>query len=159
MCPASEDAERYDVTLTDVADDDARMYLRTQLRAFNDSRSPHHRAIRTREPLPLDVFVRDAQGAIVGGLAGSTYWGWLEVEHLWVGEDLRGRGYGSRLLKVAEAEARRRGCARAHLTTYSFQARAFYERLGYRVVGQLDDYPPGGSYYWLRKELNPPAEA
>ena len=28
------------------------------------------------------------------------------------------------------------------LTTYSFQARGFYEKEGYRVVGEMAGYPP-----------------
>ena len=159
MQPTADDAAQHCFALAETADETTRQYLRTQLRAFNDSQSPHHRAIRVGKPLPLDVLIRDARGELVGGLVGSTYWGWLEVERLWIRENLRGRGYGSRLLVMAEAEARRRGCTRVHLTTFSFQARSFYERLGYRVVGQLDDYPPGGSYLWLRKDLGPPVDA
>ena len=55
----------------------------------------------------------------------------------------------------AEAEAVRRGCASAYLDTFDFQARPFYERLGYQLFGQLDDFPPGGSRYFLRKRLDP----
>ena len=46
-----------------------------------------------------------------------------------------------------------RGCTRAHTSTYAFQALAFYQRHGYRVIGQLDDYPDGYTLYWLRKDL------
>ena len=55
----------------------------------------------------------------------------------------------------AEQEARRRGCRYAQLTTYSFQARGFYEKLGYSVVGQMDDYPPGRRSLWMRKDFEP----
>lgn len=66
---------------------------------------------------------------------------------------MRGQGPGRRLLQAAEREAQARGCSRAKLTTYSFQARRFYEKEGYRVVGVLQDYPPGGAYYWMRKDI------
>jgi hypothetical protein len=56
-------------------------------------------------------------------------------------------------LGPAEAEARQRGCAHAHLRTFSFQARGFYERCGDRVIGALEGYPPGGTLYWLRKDF------
>jgi len=39
---------------------------------------------------------------------GSTYWGWLLVQFLWVDERIRGRGYGRLLLTTAEREAMRR---------------------------------------------------
>ena len=48
---------------------------------------------------------------------------------------------------------RTRGCSQVMLTTYSFQARGFYEKEGYRVVGEMADYPPGATYYWMRKDL------
>lgn len=89
----------------------------------------------------------------MGGLIGSTYWGWLELDTLWVAEELRRHGYGRTLLRMAEAEARARGCARVMLTTYSFQARGFYAKEGYRVVGELADYPPGSTYYCMRKDF------
>jgi ribosomal protein S18 acetylase RimI-like enzyme len=99
----------------------------------------------------LGVFVRDASGTVVGGLVGYTHWGWLFVSHVWVPEALHGRGYGTALLRMAEGEAIRRGCRQAHLDTFDFQARGFYERLGYEVFGVLDDYPAGHTRYFLRK--------
>lgn len=68
-------------------------------------------------------------------------------------ERLRGQGYGKELMARAEEDAVRRGATHAFLTTFSFQAQGFYERLGYRVVGTLDDYPPDGAYYLLRKDF------
>lgn len=53
---------------------------------------------------------------------------------------------------MAEAEALQRGCSRAKLRTFSFQARGFYEKEGYRVVGELEDYPPGETFYWMQKD-------
>ena len=105
---------------------------------------------------PLTITLRKADGTLVGGLLGETYWGWLYVRILWLAEHVRGRGYGSRLLAKAEQEAVRRGCRRAHLDTMSFQALPFYERNGYAVFGVLHDLPPGHSRYSLQKEL--PAE-
>jgi GNAT superfamily N-acetyltransferase len=74
---------------------------------------------------------------------------------VWIDERFRGQGYGERMLAAAEDEARRRGCAHAHLDTLSFQARPFYEKLGYRVYGVLDDFPAGTEYkrYYMVKDL------
>jgi hypothetical protein len=52
-----------------------------------------------------------------------------------------------------EGAAEERGCERAHLDTFSYQARPFYEKLGYRVFGELEDYPPGHTRFFLRKQL------
>ncbi len=68
-------------------------------------------------------------------------------------ESLRGAGLGSRMLQLAEDEARRRGCCAAMLYTISFQAPAFYERHGYRVFGTVDCHPQGTSRIFLKKAL------
>jgi len=99
------------------------------------------------------VFLRDAQGRTIGGVTGETNWGWLYVDCFWLPDELRGAGWGAKLLGAAENEARARGCRHAWLSSYSFQAPGFYEKLGYRVLGVLEGYPPGERGVWLRKEL------
>lgn len=90
---------------------------------------------------------------IVGGILGETYWEWLYVDLLWVKDELRGCGFGHRLLTLAEDEARERGARNAYLDTFSFQAPDFYERHGYQVFGELQDFPPGHQRYFLMKQL------
>jgi len=102
----------------------------------------------------LSVVARDDTGAVIGGLLGETGLGWLFVAALWVAESRRGRGIGSALLAEAEKEARRRECVGVYLDTYSFQARPFYERLGYHLFGTLPDCPPGAVKYYLYKRLD-----
>ena len=147
--------EDYQITQTDVAIEADRHFVSAQLRQFNNVTSPHHLFIRTNPPQPLDLFVRDADGTIMAALVSDTYWGWLDVDDLWVHETLRGRGVGAHLLRLAESEAQRRGCRHVKLTTFSFQARGFYEKHGYHVVGALEDYPPGATYFWMRKDFPP----
>jgi GNAT superfamily N-acetyltransferase len=90
---------------------------------------------------------------VVGGVIGATYWEWFYLDLLWVREDLRGRGYGHRLLTRAEDLARQRGAKNAYLDTFSFQALDFYRRRGYSIFGELEDFPPGHQRYFLRKRL------
>ena len=99
----------------------------------------------------LAVLLRNADGGVAAGLLASTHWNWLFVSHLWVGEALRGQGIGRTLLEAAEQEAVRRGCEHAWVDTFSFQARGFYERLGWERFGQLADFPPGHTRYFLQK--------
>jgi ribosomal protein S18 acetylase RimI-like enzyme len=75
----------------------------------------------------------------------------LHVDLLFLPESLRRIGIGRQLMSDAEGEAIRRGCRGAWLDTYSFQARGFYERLGYTVFGTIEDYPPGYSRFFLKK--------
>jgi len=91
--------------------------------------------------------------AIVGGVIGETYWDWLYIDLLWVKDELRGRGYGHRLLMLAEQEARQRGARNAYLDTFSFQALDFYKQHGYQVFGELQDFPPRHQRYFLTKRL------
>jgi GNAT superfamily N-acetyltransferase len=104
---------------------------------------------------PLAVFLRDDGGAIAGGAYGFVNWNWLFINLVWLSESLRGDGEGRRLILALEAAARERGCTHAHLDTFSFQARPFYEKLGYEVFGTLDDYPPGHRRFFLKKALAP----
>jgi GNAT superfamily N-acetyltransferase len=100
----------------------------------------------------LVIVLSDADtGGILGGLWGETNFAHLHVDLLFVPETLRGSGLGREMLLQAEQEAKARGCRGVWLDTYSFQARGFYERLGYAVFGILDDYPPGQSRIFLHK--------
>ena len=90
---------------------------------------------------------------MIGGLLGRTAFRWLFVELIFVPESLRGKGVGQDLLRKAEAEAKRRSCGGVWLETLSAAAYRFYARNGYRTFGQLPDYPPGNTRYFLSKNL------
>ena len=57
----------------------------------------------------LCFVLRSPEDEVVGGIIGATYWGWFYIKLMWIKEELRGQGYGHRLLTLAEEEARRRG--------------------------------------------------
>lgn len=101
----------------------------------------------------LRIFMRDKENRTVGGIIADLFGGWVYISLLWVDESLRNQGFGSELLHRLEAEAINLGCTNAHLDTYSFEARPFYERAGYEVFGKLDDYPAGYCKYFLSKSL------
>ncbi len=106
-------------------------------------------------PEYLLVTVRDEHGTVVGGLVGATYLGWLQVHTVWLPDALRGHRFGTEVMAIAENEALRRGCPRAFLETFSFQALPFYEKCGYVVHSRLPDFPIGGARYALTKNLSP----
>lgn len=101
----------------------------------------------------VQVFIRDREERVVGGAIGQVSGGWLYVSLLWVEESLRNKGNGTRLLKMIENEAVKLGCEYAHLDTYSFEARPFYEKHGYTLFATLDNYPEGHSKHFLKKAL------
>lgn len=105
----------------------------------------------------LGAVLRDEQGDLVAGLAGWTWGGFGKIEWLFVREDRRHTGLGSRLVAAAEAEAARRGCVAMRVDTHSFQAPGFYARLGYEVIGVADDTPVGHREFFCAKRLEPGA--
>lgn len=105
-------------------------------------------------PRPLNVFhIEDDK--LVGGLLGQTRWNLFVIVSLFVTKEQRGRGIGSTLLKAAEAEACKRGCIGARVTTSSLEAPNFYRDQGYVIRGQIDRFPNGSSMYLLDKPLEP----
>ncbi|HEV7858247.1 MAG TPA: GNAT family N-acetyltransferase, partial [Pyrinomonadaceae bacterium] len=108
-----------------------------------------------REPqdAPVTLFLRDTEGRVVGGLMGGWRWGWLYTNKLWVQEQYRGQGAGSRLLRAVETQALAAGCTDAVLDTFSFQASPFYERHGYKIYATLEGFPPGYRLHFLHKRL------
>jgi ribosomal protein S18 acetylase RimI-like enzyme len=150
--------ENYTVKRLDSIDDDLREELETALdvdnarvlpQCFDDFRGG------AKDRRPLDIYLSDADENLVGGLVGVTYWNALYIDMLWVAREVRKQGIGRALMHDAETEAIARDCRFGWLRTFSFQARGFYERLGYRVIGQLDDHPPGHTYYFMRKDFTP----
>lgn len=102
----------------------------------------------------VSFFLRDDDQKIVGGVSGNYgTFRWLYVNLLWVRNDLRGRGFGVELMKRIEDEAIRHGCKNAFLNTMSFQAPEFYKKLGYTKFAELEDFPVGHSFIYMRKPL------
>jgi GNAT superfamily N-acetyltransferase len=135
------------IQLSDEAQPDVGEAIAGPLTAYNAQK------LGTPDRRSLVLALRDENGDIVGGLWGRTALGWLYVEVLAVPEHLRRRGIGTELMSRAESEAIARGCHSAWLDTFEWQARGFYERLGYSCFGELNDYPRGFSRYFMKKVL------
>ena len=122
-------------------------YIREELNQFNNER------VGEDGHTPLNIVEYDANGNVIGGILGGTYWGWMYVDILWVHENHRKQGISSKLLSMAEEEAIRRGCHHVHLDTMSWQAPEFYKKHGYEVIAVLPDIPRGNQKYLLQKTL------
>lgn len=127
------------------ADPDAENMIRRGLSQYNREQ------VGSREVTRLTVVARNDDGEVVGGLLGESIWSCLLIETLWVADGYRHQHYGETLL--AQAEALKRGCQYVVLETFSFQALSFYQKQGYSVYGQIDDFPPGHTRYSLKKNL------
>jgi len=139
--------EEYRLSLEEHPDRQDIEFISQRLIEYNKARVGHDDGKR------LVILVRDESNQIVGGLSGWTFWGWLAVDLLWVHEDLRRKGYGTRLIEAAEREAKVRGCQRVLLDTFSFQAPDFYQKLGYKIFGVLDSFAEQHQRIYLKKSL------
>ena len=98
------------------------------------------------------VALKDASGLVAGGIYATVWGGMLFIKWLWIHEAHRRGGHGHSLMAAAEQEGRDRGCTAVWLDTFEFQARPFYEKLGYSIWGELV-YPAGFKRFYLQKEL------
>ena len=117
------------------------------IRSYNRSKR------EVAESEPLNLYVEDDSGELMAGLVAETFGNWLEIEYLFVKEDLRGQGIGSKLLQQAESEAKKRNCRYVFVNTYQFQSPAFYQKHGYKEVFTLKDYPYTGQRHYYQKDL------
>jgi GNAT superfamily N-acetyltransferase len=100
------------------------------------------------------VFLRQADGAVIGGADGWTWGGTCYVRHLFVPAPLRKQGHGARLMAAVEAEARARGCEQMILETYDFQAPGFYRKLGFVVAATVEQHVRGHHFRIFVKRLD-----
>lgn len=97
--------------------------------------------------------LRNTEEKIVGGVIGLVYWNWLCIDLVWIQIEFRGQGYGTELLNLAETEARKLGAEHIHLDTFSFQAPDFYLKHGYRVFGELNNFPAEHKRIYMTKDI------
>ncbi|MBA17074.1 MAG: GNAT family N-acetyltransferase [Sphingomonas sp.] len=118
------------------------------LRAYNQAQAGdgRHR--------PVAIMLRSDDGIERGGLWGNIGYDWMFVDLLVVPEDARGQGLGAALMAEAERIARADGCVGIRLDTFEFQARGFYEKLGFTLFGTIEDHPVGSSRYFLSKRID-----
>jgi len=137
-------------TRIDIRDDP-----RPELVAFLEERIYEFNAAATGiyDGTLLNASVRDDAGTVVAGISGHTWGGCCTIVLLWVDASLRGTGIGRTLMQAAEDEAMRRGCRQMVLSTHSFQAPRFYEKLGFRRIAAIPNNPAGHQDFIYLKEL------
>ena len=105
----------------------------------------------------LACFARLEGGTVVGGAIGRTWGECCELQRLWVDPMHRHLGLGTRLVRQFEETAAARGCSVFYLDTFSFQARPFYERLGYEAKLEIRGFAPGvEKYIMVRGDVSDP---
>lgn len=133
-------------------DDEYRSFIRNKLKSFNDVFSPYH--LKSRKEGYFSYFDVRLEEQKKGGLIGTIYWNLMEIEDFYISQSHRNKGLGKELLFRAIDIAHAKKLNYILLKTYSFQAKDFFYHYGFRVVGEITDYPPGDSYYIMKLILN-----
>jgi GNAT superfamily N-acetyltransferase len=147
----ARDGDPVTVALEARPDEATQIVLLSGLAAYNETRAGPD---PVRQPENhLCIVARDGEGRVRGGLQGVVIGAWMAIDLVWVEDDFRERGVGSRLLAEAEAEALRRGAKWSVLASFDYQAPEFYMRRGYAEYARMEDFPAGHTRFQLRKAL------
>jgi GNAT superfamily N-acetyltransferase len=128
-----------------------RELLDSKLVDFNRENVPFQ---QSEDWIDLSYVLKDNTGQVIAGINATLYcWNVMYVDILYVDYSHRGKGYGKLLLDQAEDKAKSLGGYMSHLDTFDWQAKEFYEHLGYVVFGILENCPLGHNRYYMKKEF------
>ncbi|MEI9886408.1 MAG: GNAT family N-acetyltransferase [Rhizomicrobium sp.] len=129
------------------ADDEVLKALMAGMKAFNNA------AIPDLVPHKIVAAIRDEAGKVAGGVIGRLAGDSVYMEVVYTDDAVRGTGLGRDAMLLAEAEAKRLGAREAWLYTMSFQAKPFYEKLGYCQFAELQWLDGRHRRHFMRKDL------
>ncbi len=124
-----------------------------QIDLFHKGLGKYNSQFVVQEFVPFSTILENEKGEIVGGIKGQSFWGRLHIETLWMQENYRKQGFGKKLIALAETAARERKCKGIDLDTMTFQAPGFYEKMGFRQVGELPNYDNGFKRIYYAKDF------
>jgi GNAT superfamily N-acetyltransferase len=133
--------------LEDDADDAVVHGIMTGIKGFNAA------AVPDMPSRKIVAAIRDDRGALHGGVVGRLAGDSVYMEIVWNDDDVRGTGMGRETMRLVEDEARRLGARESWLYTMSFQARPFYEKLGYTQFAELPWLGGQHKRHFMRKDL------
>ena len=88
---------------------------------------------------------------------GCSWWiddgNWVFLDLLFINENHRFKWIGSSLIKKIFWFAQENCCIWIRTETWEFQAKEFYEKLGFSLYGKLDNHPRWSAMFLLKKEL------
>lgn len=135
-----------------INDQEYRTYIKIKLNSFNNVFSAAH--VKSRKEGYFKYFDIRLEDEKLGALIGTIYWNLMEIDDFYICESHRGQGIGKNLLMKAIDVAHDMKLNYIMLNTFGYQSQEFFHKFGFRVVGEITDYPPGVSYYTMKLELN-----
>jgi len=137
-------------TISEDKTEESVIILRAGLKKYVEE---HVGELRNKNPeIAIRLGIRDDEGNIVGGILAGTTLKTMYITGLWIHENYRRLGYGSKLMSKAEEIAKENGCKSGQTWVLSFQAPKFFERMGYESFGISDGFPKGiTEYYFIKR--------
>ncbi|MFC6333126.1 GNAT family N-acetyltransferase [Paenibacillus septentrionalis] len=136
--------------ITDDNNNEWKNYVRNNMYEYNKKHFPKDLIGRYQE---VHYFLKDDKEQVYGGILGEICWNWLEIHYLYIEQEFRKSGYGTKLLSEVEGIARQKQCDFIKTDTLSFQALDFYRKHGFEVYGLIDN-AGGHTHYYLKKTLS-----
>ena len=124
--------------------------IRENLIIFNQQKLPEHHDTPYGA---VTYVVKDEHHHILGGITAHYNWGRMQIDFLWVDDQVRQRGLGKELLEKVEHDAINKGCTLLIVDTFSFQAPDFYISYGFSVFGKIENHPTSHHQYFLQKRI------
>ncbi|MBW9208757.1 GNAT family N-acetyltransferase [Mumia sp. zg.B21] len=125
--------------------------LNDELTRFNVAATP---GVTPPEELTVKA---EHEGELIAGVSGWTWGQAAGIGMTWVREDRRGTGLGATLMAAFESQAADKGCTHVFVTSFTFQAPAFYKGLGYEEIFRWEWVPTlGRDDVHMRKQLRRP---
>jgi len=141
------------MNITNTYDETLFKELKDQIRNFNNINSPLHKLSRQEGYIKHIIMTEQAGDVLKAGLTARHYWDMIYLDVLFVYPDYRGQGHALKMMTELIRIAKEKAVNFIVLETYSFQARVFYEKFDFEVVGEIKDYPPGESFYTMRLDI------
>ncbi len=101
----------------------------------------------------FSIYAVDENHQIIGGLCGDILGRTANVDYAWVDEEKRRQGIATQLFSQLESFAQSKGCKYIQLFTYEFQAKEFYEKLGFECIAIISNWIEGHDAIFFRKGL------
>jgi len=85
-------------------------------------------------------FIAEENYIVIGFVSGLTNHKWFYLSDMWVHEDYRRQGLGTKLLKMLEDKVKSIGMEHIYTWTTGLINPKFYEKQGYKVFAVFEDF-------------------